>query len=95
LRARCGRTLRTHSEWYDPWLRKAFDSFLEQRKLAQSIASPLSTRDEISSSTEGARTASSKAALPASSQTTNGKAVADPVPDEAPSVAALDAWTEA
>jgi DnaJ family protein C protein 2 len=28
---------------------KAFDSFLEKRKPAQSIASPLSTRDEISS----------------------------------------------
>jgi len=73
---------------------KAFDSFLEKRKPAQSIASPLSTRDEISSSTEGAGTASSKsAAQPASSQTANGKAVADPVPDGALSVLDPDAWT--
>ncbi|KAL5652565.1 hypothetical protein ACJX0J_038023, partial [Zea mays] len=64
---------------------KSFDSFLEKRKQAQSIASPLSTRDEISSSTDGAGTASSKVAQLASSQTANGKAVADPVPDEAPS----------
>uniref|UniRef100_A0A804R693 Myb-like domain-containing protein n=1 Tax=Zea mays TaxID=4577 RepID=A0A804R693_MAIZE len=41
------------------------------------------------------RTASSKAPQPASSQTANGKAVVDPVPDEAPSVADPDAWTEA
>ncbi|AQL05599.1 DnaJ domain [Zea mays] len=74
---------------------KSFDSFLEKRKQAQSIASPLSTRDEISSSTDGAGTASSKVAQLASSQTANGKAVADPVPDEAPSVADPDAWTEA
>jgi len=76
---------------------KAFDSFLEKRKPAQSIASPLSTRDEtVSSSTEGAGTASSKAAAqPASSQTANGKAAADPVPDVAPSVTDPDAWTEA
>jgi DnaJ family protein C protein 2 len=75
---------------------KAFDSFLEKRKPAQSIASPLSTRDEISSSTEGAGTASSKAtAQPASSQAANGKAAADPFPDGAPSVADPDAWTEA
>jgi DnaJ family protein C protein 2 len=75
---------------------KAFDSFLEKRKPAQSIASPLSTRDEISSSTEGAGIASSKsAAQPVSSQTANGKAVADPVPDGAPSVSDPDAWTEA
>ncbi|XP_066345093.1 uncharacterized protein [Miscanthus floridulus] len=75
---------------------KAFDTFLEKRKPAQSIASPLSTRDEISSSTEGAGTASSKsAAQHASSQTANGKAVADPVLDGAPSVSDPDAWTEA
>ncbi|CAD6264022.1 unnamed protein product [Miscanthus lutarioriparius] len=73
---------------------KAFDSFLEKCKLAQSIASPLLTRDEISSSTEGSGTASSKsAAQPVSSQTANGKAVADPIPDGALSVLDPDAWT--
>ncbi|KAL6652933.1 hypothetical protein ACP70R_011858 [Stipagrostis hirtigluma subsp. patula] len=83
---------------------KAFDSFLEKRKPAQSIASPLSTRDEaVGLPTEGAGTASSKvAAQPASSHTASEKAVADPVPDGAPSAAATtttatdpDAWTEA
>ncbi|KAJ1257820.1 hypothetical protein BS78_10G025700 [Paspalum vaginatum] len=76
---------------------KAFDSFLEKRKPAQSIASPLSTRDETaSSSTEGTGTTSSKAAAqPASSQTANGKAAADPVPNSAPSATDPDAWTEA
>lgn len=74
---------------------KAFDSFLEKRKPTQSIASPLSTRDEISS-TEGAGTASSKsAAQSASSQTANEKAAADPVTDGGPSVSDPDAWTDA
>ncbi|CAL5032630.1 unnamed protein product [Urochloa decumbens] len=75
---------------------KAFDSFLEKRKPAQTIASPLSTRDEtVSSSTEAAGSASSKtAAQPASSQTANGKAAADPVPEAAPSATDPDAWTE-
>ncbi|KAF8668327.1 hypothetical protein HU200_052385 [Digitaria exilis] len=83
---------------------KAFDSFLEKRKPAQTIASPLSTRDETaSSSTDGAGTASSKAtaqpasskaaAQPASSQISNGKAAADPVPDPA-SETDPDAWSE-
>ncbi|CAO2034686.1 unnamed protein product [Urochloa humidicola] len=76
---------------------KAFDSFLEKRKPAQTIASPLATRDEtVGSSTEGAGSASSKtAAQPASSQTANGKAAADPVPDAAPTVIDPEAWTEA
>jgi len=75
---------------------KAFDSFLEKRKPAQSIASPLSTRDEtVGPSTEGAGTASSKAsAQPASSQAANEKSAADPVPNGAPSVTDPDAWTE-
>jgi DnaJ family protein C protein 2 len=75
---------------------KAFDSFLEKRKPAPTIASPLSTRDEtVSSSTAGAGTASSKtAAQPASSQPANGKAPADPVPDAAPSATDPEAWSE-
>uniref|UniRef100_A0A0A9BS09 Zuotin, putative n=1 Tax=Arundo donax TaxID=35708 RepID=A0A0A9BS09_ARUDO len=75
---------------------KAFDFFLEKRKPAQSIASPLSTRDEtVGSSTEGAGTASSKvAAQPASSQTATEK-TADPVPNGAPPATDPETWTEA
>ncbi|KAK1698528.1 hypothetical protein QYE76_015225 [Lolium multiflorum] len=70
---------------------KAFDSFLEKRKAAPSIVSPLSTRDEPAAaavSTLGAGTESSKAAAQptaSSSQAANEKTGADPVPDEAPS----------
>ncbi|XP_062225423.1 uncharacterized protein LOC133924065 [Phragmites australis] len=76
---------------------KAFDSFLEKRKPAQSIASPLSTRDEtVGSSAAGVGTASSKAAAqPAISQTVNEKTSADPVPNGASSATDPDAWTEA
>ena len=83
---------------------KAFDSFLEKRKAAPSIVSPLSTRDEPAAAvpTVGAGTESSKAAAqPAasSSQAANEKTGADPVPDEAPSAtpsaADPDAWSEA
>jgi len=68
---------------------KAFDSFLEKRKAAPSIVSPLSTRDEPAAvPAVGAGTESSKAdAQPtaSSSQTANEKTGADPVPDAAPS----------
>uniref|UniRef100_A0ACD5TD57 Uncharacterized protein n=1 Tax=Avena sativa TaxID=4498 RepID=A0ACD5TD57_AVESA len=82
---------------------KAFDSFLEKRKAAPSIVSPLSTRDEPAAvPVVGAGTESSKAdAQPAasSSQAANEKTGADPVPDAAPSAtpsaADPDAWSEA
>ncbi|KAL6843595.1 hypothetical protein ACP4OV_026657 [Aristida adscensionis] len=76
---------------------KAFDSFLEKRKPAVSIASPLSTRDEaVGVPNEGAGPASSKAAAqPSSSHTASEKATVAPVPDAAPSVVDPDAWTEA
>ncbi|GJN37116.1 hypothetical protein PR202_gb26041 [Eleusine coracana subsp. coracana] len=75
---------------------KAFDSFLEKRKPTQSIASPLSTRDEaVGSSTEGGGVAPSKvAAQPASSQTANEKTAADPVQNGPSSMTDPDAWTE-
>jgi DnaJ homolog subfamily C member 2 len=75
---------------------KDFDSFLEKRKPAQSIASPLSTRDETAgSSTEGSGTASSKvAAQPVSSQTATEK-TADPVQNGVPSATDPEAWSEA
>jgi DnaJ family protein C protein 2 len=88
---------------------KAFDSFLEKRKAAPSIVSPLSTRDEPAAavvSTVGAGAESSKAAAQptaSSSQAADEKTGADPVPDEAPSAtpsetpsaADPDAWSEA
>ncbi|KQJ82202.1 dnaJ homolog subfamily C member 2 [Brachypodium distachyon] len=84
---------------------KAFDSFLEKRKPAPSIVSPLSTRDEtvvlqaVGAGTEPSKAAAAEpaAAQPAaaSSQTANEKTGADPVPDEAPSATDQDAWSEA
>ncbi|KAM3300483.1 hypothetical protein ACQJBY_041482 [Aegilops geniculata] len=78
---------------------KAFDSFLEKRKAAPSIVSPLSTRDETAGgSTVGTGTEPSKAAeqpAASSSQTAKEKTGADPVPEEAPSATDPDAWSEA
>lgn len=83
---------------------KAFDSFLEKRKAAPSIVSPLSTRDgtepskPAGGSTLGAGSEPSKAAeqpAASSSQTANEKTGADPVPEEAPSATDPDAWSEA
>ncbi|CAM0953562.1 unnamed protein product [Alopecurus aequalis] len=90
---------------------KAFDSFLEKRKAAPSIVSPLSTRDDPAAvPTAGAGAESSKgAAQPtaSSSQAPNEKTGAAPVPDEAPSATPSaapsatpsatdpDAWSEA
>ncbi|KAG8063974.1 hypothetical protein GUJ93_ZPchr0004g39988 [Zizania palustris] len=76
---------------------KAFDSFLEKRKPAPSIASPLSVRIEtVGLSTGGAGNASSKApAQPTSSHTANEKAETAPVSNGTPSVTDQDAWSEA
>lgn len=81
---------------------KAFDSFLEKRKPAPSIASPLSVRTEtVGLPTEkAAGNASSKApAQPASSKTSDEKAAAPapaPVSNGTPSgTADPEAWSEA
>jgi DnaJ homolog subfamily C member 2 len=75
---------------------KAFDSFLEKRKPAQSIASPLSTRDETAgSSTEGSGTSSSKVAAQTVSSQTATEKTADPVQNGVPSATDPEAWSEA